>query len=202
MVHQRAGSGRDIQEPPSPAATLLVTADWPVRSGSVPPLADKYTVRPETGPDLALALGRSAVVALTPRARRAEGKPGNDLLRCTGKTQIAVHHAESQWQARAIDLLVWIDASTRASILLGYADAAAKLTGARPAGTPESAAASFLNWLSQTDHRWLIVLDDLTDPTVIDGLWPHGPAGRLVVTTANSQAIAGVPDVLVLEVGA
>src|SRR5215469_5939455 len=205
MVHQRAGSGRDIQEPPSPAATLLVTADWPVRSGSVPPLADKYTVRPETGPDLALALGRSAVVALTPRARRAEGKPGNDLLRCTGKTQIAVHHAESQWQARAIDLLVWIDASTRASILLGYADAAAELAGrtaVRPAGAPEEAAASFLHWLSQTDRRWLIVLDDLTDPSIIDGLWPHGPAGRLVVTTANSRAITGLPDGLVLEIGA
>src|SRR5215469_7249690 len=205
MVHQRAGSGRDIQEPPSPPATLLVTADWPVRSGSVPPLADKYTVRPETGPDLALALGRSALVALAPRARRAEGRPGNDLLRCTGKTQIAVHHAESQWQARAIDLLVWIDASTRASILLGYADAAAELAGrtaVRPAGAPEEAAASFLHWLSQTDRRWLIVLDDLTDTSIIDGLWPHGPAGQLVVTTANSRAITGLPDGLVLEIGA
>jgi tetratricopeptide (TPR) repeat protein len=142
------------------------------------------------------------VVALTPRARRAEARSGNDLLRCTGKTQIAVHHAESQWQARAIDLLMWIDASTRESILLGYADAAAELTGTRPAGTPESAAASLLHWLSQTDRRWLIVLDDLTDPSMIDGLWPHGPAGRLVVTTANSQTITGLPDVLVLEVGA
>src|SRR5215469_8361026 len=140
MVQQRAGSRRDIPEPPSPPAPLLVTAPWPVRSGSMPPLADKYTIRPETGPDLALALSRSVVVALTPRARRVSATFGNDLLRCTGKTQLAVQYAESQWQARAVDLLVWIDASTRESILLGYADAAAELTGARPAGTAESTA--------------------------------------------------------------
>jgi tetratricopeptide (TPR) repeat protein len=181
---------------------LLVTVAWPVRSGSVPPLADKYTTRPETGPDLAMALARSAVVALTPRARRADAVSGNDLLRCTGKTQIAVQHAESQWQAGAVDLLLWIDASTRESILSGYAQAARDLTGAQPAGTAESAAASLLHWLRQTDRRWLIVLDDLPGPDVMEGLWPRGPTGRLVVTAANSQAMTDVPDVLVLEIGA
>ena len=61
MAHQR--SGRDLPEPPDPPAPLPVTAGWPVRSGAIPPLADKYAMRPETGPDLTLALSRSAVVA-------------------------------------------------------------------------------------------------------------------------------------------
>src|SRR5215469_15381878 len=202
MVHQRAGSRRDIPEPPSSPAPLLVNGRWPVRSGSMPPLADKYTIRPESGPDLALALSRSAVVALTPRARRAGATSANDLLRCTGKTQLAVQYAESQWQERAVDLLVWIDASTRESILLGYADAAAELTGTRPAGTKESAAASFLHWLSVTDRRWLVVLDDLRDATVMEALWPDGAAGRLLVTTANPQAVSSLPELLLLEIGA
>jgi len=202
MAHERAGPGIDIARPSSAPATLRVTAEWPVRSGFMPPLAAKYTVRPETGPDLALALARSPVVALTPRARRADTVPGNDLLRCTGKTQVAVQYAESQWQARAVDLLVWIDASTRESILSGYADAAAELAGVRAAGIAESAAASFLQWLSQTDRRWLIVLDDLQDAGAMEGLWPRGATGRLVVTTTSSQAMTSLPDVLVLEIGA
>lgn len=202
MVHQRAaGSGRDIPELPDPPAPLAVATGWPVRSGRVPPLADKYTTRPETGPDLALALARSAVVALAPRVRRADTVAGHDLLRCTGKTQIAVQHAESQWQAGALDLLVWVDASTRESILLGYADAAAELTGAQPAGSAESTAASFLHWLSRTERRWLVVLDDLPDPAVADGLWPRGVAGRLLVTT-NSREMTSLPDALVVELGA
>ena len=202
MVHQTAGSRRDIPEPSSPPAPLPVTAQWPVRSGSMPTLADKYTIRPETGPDLELALSRSAVVALTPRARRAGATSADDLLRCTGKTQLAVQYAESQWQERAVDLLVWIDASSRESILLGYADAAAELTGTRPAGTAESTAASFLHWLSVTDRRWLVVLDDLPDATVMEALWPDGAAGRLVVTTANTQAVSELPQLLVLEIPA
>jgi tetratricopeptide (TPR) repeat protein len=202
MAQYNTRSGRDIPEPPGPAAPLPVTAAWPVRTGSVPPLADRYTLRPETGPDLRAALGRSVVVALTPRSRRADALPGSDLLRCTGKTQIAVQYAESQWQSRAIELLIWIDASTRESILSGYADAAATLTGARLAGTAESIATSLLRWLSQTDRRWLVVLDDLPDASAVDGLWPLGTAGQLVVTTADPRAMTGLPDALVLEVGA
>src|SRR5215472_12135873 len=202
MAQYNSGSGRVIPEPPGPPAPLPVSASWPVRSGHMPPLAASYTIRPETGPDLAVALDRNAVVVLTPRARRVDAMPGSDLLRCTGKTQIAVQYAESQWQARAIDLLVWIDASTRESILSGYADAAAALTGARPAGTAELTATSLLHWISLTDRRWLIVLDDMPDANVVEGLWPRGSTGRLIVTTENPRALTGLPDVLVLEVGA
>jgi Tetratricopeptide repeat len=202
MAHQRADSGMDFPVPPAQPARLLVTAQWPVRSGSMPPLAEKYTTRSESSPDLALALARNSIVALAPRARRADPMSGNDLLRCTGKTQIAVQQAEAQWRARAIDLLVWIDASTRESVLMAYADVVAELTGAPPAGAAESTAASFLQFLSQTNRRWLVVLDDLPDESVLEGLWPHGPSGRLIVTTANSRTMAGRPDVLVLEIGA
>jgi tetratricopeptide (TPR) repeat protein len=167
----------------------------------MPPLADRFTMRPETGPDLVRELGRSTAVALAPRARRGDALSGNDLLRCTGKTQLAVQHAEALWQARAVDLLVWIDASTRESILSGYADVAAALTGARPAGTAESSGMSFLQWLSLTDRRWLVVLDDMPDASVVDGLWPRGSTGQLIVTTQNPRALTGVPDVLVLEIG-
>jgi tetratricopeptide (TPR) repeat protein len=65
----------------------------------------------------------------------------------------------------------------------------------------ESVAASFMAWLSQTDNKWLVVLDDLPDMEVLQGLWPAGPAGQIVITTTNNQAMAGLRDVLVLEIG-
>ncbi len=177
------------------------TADWPVRSGPVPPLADRFSTRPETAPDLRMALDRSAAIALMPRARRLGAGSSHDWLRCSGKTQLAAFYAESQWQDRAIDLLVWIDASSTASILSGYVAAARALTGTRTPGSAESVAASFLGWLSETDRRWLVVLDDVPDIEVLQGLWPAGPAGQVIVTTPNTQAMAGLRDVLPLEIG-
>lgn len=117
----------------------------------------------------------------------------------TGKTQLAIYYAESQWRARAIDLLAWIDASSRAAILCGYADAVAATTGSVPSGDPELVAGSFLSWLEQTSQRWLIVLDDLASGDDIDGLWPAGAFGRVVITTRNPGAVTG--RALCLEIG-
>src|SRR5215469_731521 len=92
---------------PPAAGPLLVAAEWPVRCGGVPPLADRFSTRPETAPDLSLALERSAAVALTPRSRRLGAGSSHDWLRCSGKTQLAAFYAETQWRTRALDLLVW-----------------------------------------------------------------------------------------------
>ena len=118
------------------------------------------------------------------------GSTARDWLRSSGKTQLAVALAESLWHARELDLLVWIDASSRASVLSGYAAATALVTGRDQATSCESTAAQFLSWLAETSHPWLIVLDDLTDEADLDGLCPAGPAGRTLVTCADA---AGVP---------
>jgi tetratricopeptide (TPR) repeat protein len=191
------------QSPESkPAASALhVSAAWPVRLGNVPPLADRFASRPESGPDLNLGLQRSPVVVLTPRSSRVGAGSSHDLLRCTGKTQLAASHAEALWEARAVDLLVWIDASSRASVLSEYVAAASALTATKPAGSAEETAASFLGWLASTDRRWLVVLDDVPDADVLHALWPRGPAGRVLVTTVNSHAVEDLTEVLMLELG-
>ena len=201
MVQMNVTAGTDSPAPPPAVGPLVASADWPVRSGPVPPLADRFSTRPETGPDLAVALARSPAIALVPRSRRIGAGSSHDWLRCSGKTQQAAFFAESAWRARSIDLLVWVDASSTASILSGYVEAARVLTGTRLPGDAESVAASFLGWLGSTDRRWLLVLDDLPDIEVLQGLWPSGPAGQVVVTTANTPAMAGLRDVLVVEIG-
>ena len=89
---------------------------------------------------------------------------------------------------RNVDLLVWATATSRTSVVTRYAQAAAALTGIDDAD-PEQAANRFLAWLAGTRRRWLIVLDDLTDPADLGGLWPRDTAyGQTVVTTRRRDA--------------
>src|SRR5579862_7279189 len=169
----------------------MAASPWPVRSGAVPVLADGFSARPETAPDLTTALPAGAAVALVPdRAATPDAFPGPlagpdalDWLRSSGKTQLAAAFAESLWQSGAVELLVWIEATSRASVLSGYAAATAAATGRDQACSSESVAAQFLSWLEETSRSWLVVLDDLADPADLDGLWPIGPAGRVLVTS-------------------
>jgi tetratricopeptide (TPR) repeat protein len=185
--------------PGTSATPLLPTAPWPVRAGAVPPLADRFSPRPETAPDLAVALGRSVAVGLVPRTGPA-GMP-EDMLRCCGKTQLAAYFAESQWHARTIDLLMWVDASSQAAVLSGYQEVASALTGRRVPGTAAALASSLLSWLHETDRRWLLVMDDLNDAGMLTDLWPSGPSGRVIVTAPTTATLAVLPEVLTVEVG-
>ena len=158
----------------------------------VPPLAYSYTDRLETAPSLAAALPAGVAVALVPdRAAPAPAAEpvARDWQRVSGKTQLAVAFAESLWHSGGLDLLVWIQATSRASVLSGYAAATATVTGRDQAISCESVAAQFLNWLGETSRSWLVVLDDLADPADLEGLWPTGPAGRVLVTCADAAAI-------------
>jgi tetratricopeptide (TPR) repeat protein len=166
---------------------------WPIRSGLVPPLADGFAARPESVPSLDQVLTRGTGVALAPaRAAMAAIAPGAPDWRGTvGKTQVAAQFAESLWQSREIDLLVWVNASSRVSILSSYASAAAMAMGIDPAGNAEAVSARFISWLGETSRPWLVVLDDLSAGQDLAGLWPAGPAGRTLVTTTELPASLG-----------
>ena len=154
------------------------------RVGEVPPLAEGYTDRPDTARGILDALVPGATLALVPGSAFAEG-PSNWLGAC-GKTQIAVIIAESLWRSGAIDALIWISATSRASVLSGFVQASVAAIGIAPTGTAESVAARFISWLGETSQPWLVVLDDLQETADLDGLWPEGPAGRVLVTSTQS----------------
>jgi tetratricopeptide (TPR) repeat protein len=193
--------------PAAPASAAPGRPSWPIWSGTVPTLADGFSARPETAPGLAAALPTGTAVALVsdrgagpaagPGPEEASDAP--DWLRSSGKTQLAVAFAESLWQSGGVDLLVWIEATSRASVLSGYAAATAAVTGRDQASSAESVAAQFLSWLSETSRPWLLVLDDLAGAAILDGLWPAGPAGRVLVTSADAAAVPG--GVRVVPVG-
>ncbi|MEV7567997.1 FxSxx-COOH system tetratricopeptide repeat protein [Streptomyces tanashiensis] len=109
-----------------------------------------------------------------------------------GKTQLAADYARTAWDSGGVDVLVWISASSRSAITAGYAQAGVEILAADP-GDPEQSARAFLAWLEpkagQKPCRWLVVLDDVTDPADVRGWWPPaGPRGRVLVTTRRREA--------------
>jgi tetratricopeptide (TPR) repeat protein len=185
----------------------------PVLSGPVPPLAAGFNSRQETGFRLADGLRPGETILLVPAqggdpdggpaaaggAAGAAGAAGaGKAIGGTGKTQLAIGFAHQMWSTRAVDVLVWVAAGNRTAIVAGYARAAADLhlADAAAAGTSGPAGASagagetaddgaqrFLDWLRRTQRRWAVVLDGVTSAVDLDGLWPEGPAGQVVVTS-------------------
>ena len=168
-----------------------------VQVGRVPPLAEAFARRSETAPGVWDALIPGLALAIVPGA--AAG-PENGLG-ASGKTQCAVHLAESLWRSAGVDALIWISATSRASVLSGLAEGFAAATGIEPAGTAESVAARCVAWLAETSRPWLVVLDDLSDTEDLEGLWPGGPAGRVLITTRLPGMMAGQHQVHVVPVG-
>lgn len=179
--------GRDVQ------VTLLPNheVNWPVRVGAVPERAAHYQHRGVTD-QLGEAL--NGFGNIVPR-QVLSGTGG------AGKTQLAAHHArtllESTGPERRLDVLVWVDASSRERVTSAYAEAARRLYAAVPED-PEDAAALFLSWLQrsggETERRWLIVWDDLSAPAQVKDLWPphDRPHSRVLVTTRRRDSSLAV----------
>lgn len=169
-----------------------------VRSGVLPALADGFTSRPQSAPGLSV-LVPGVAVALVNAASVSE----QTAVSC-GKTQLAAHFAETLWRAGNVDVLAWIDASSRASALSGLVRAAAA-AHLGTTGSAEQVAARLTDWLAGTSWPWLMVLDDLKDAADLDGIWPRGPAGRVLITSRDENTVTdepGPPGVRVCPVGA
>ncbi|MEV6696612.1 tetratricopeptide repeat protein [Streptomyces sp. NPDC051453] len=114
-----------------------------------------------------------------------------------GKSQLAASLArelrdEERSGERGLDVLVWVKATEPDQIITTYAEAAERLQ--LPGSTSDdsgSVAEAFMAWLAATERRWLVVLDDITDPGMADRWWPDGNArkGRVLATTRRDDAV-------------
>jgi hypothetical protein len=127
----------------TPAAELAdsrrAEVRWPIRVGAWPARAGEFSARPESAPNLAAALVPGAMIALV--TSRPEGPATPDWMRVSGKTQLAMAAAEALWQSRQIELLVWVTATSRASVLTTYGEAAVAGGAGRPGQLGRSARA-------------------------------------------------------------
>jgi tetratricopeptide (TPR) repeat protein len=155
-------------------------------SGPIPPLAESFHQRPETGLDLRAGLYPGDIVVLTHGEDTAATPAAQGG---TGKTQIAVAFSHALWGARAVDALVWVPATSREAIVAGFALAARTVGAADQALPAEAAAVRFTGWLAHTRRPWALILDDLASLADLEDLWPAGLAGQVVITTGLPAAI-------------
>ena len=155
-------------------------------SGAIPPLAESFHQRPETGLDLRAGLYPGDTVVLTHGEDTAATPAAQGG---TGKTQIAVAFSHALWGARAVDVLVWVQATGREAIVTGFAQAARMVGAADQVQPAEAAAGRFTGWLAHTRRPWALILDDLASLADLEDLWPTGLAGQVVITTGLPAAI-------------
>jgi tetratricopeptide (TPR) repeat protein len=166
-------------------------------SGIVPPLADDYFPRTETGPDLAGTLRAGETVVLV-HAEDSDAVPA--AQGGTGKTQLAVEFTHALWHARLVEVLVWVTATNAEAIITGFAQAADMVDAGPPDEGAEEAAARFVSWLAHTRRPWALVIDDLADVADLTHRWPGGPAGRTLITTRQPASAFGNRDVRIVPV--
>jgi tetratricopeptide (TPR) repeat protein len=110
--------------------------------------------------------------------------------------------ARALGEAPALDLTLWVNPTGRDALISAYAQGLRDLHGPRHREGPEEAASAFLAWLAETDRPWLVVFDDVADPAALEGLWPCGPAGRVLVTARRPGIATQAPHAAAVEVGA
>ncbi|MET8747286.1 tetratricopeptide repeat protein, partial [Streptomyces sp. NPDC004728] len=180
-------------------------ASWPHQVGVIPSEARSFQHRAEADRLRAAVDGGGTAVL----CQVLTGMGG------VGKTQLAADYARAAWDEGGLDVLVWVTASGRSPVVSAYAQAGVELCQADP-DDPEQAARTFLAWLApkpgQRPCRWLIVLDDVTDPGDLVAnpdapgnrysLWPPAsPHGRTLLTTRRRDAALYGQDRRRIEVG-
>ncbi|WP_328978415.1 tetratricopeptide repeat protein [Streptomyces canus] len=164
-----------------------VTAEvvWPVEVGPVPALASAFQPRSMLRERIDKAHKGSGTVVLTHVLSGGGG---------VGKTQLAAAYATDAL-AQNTDVVVWAAATEAQQVITQYAQAAARIGLPGVDGRePEADARALLEWLAITSRRWLVVLDDITDPTALSQWWPASRTGTgwvLATTRLNDARMTG-----------
>jgi tetratricopeptide (TPR) repeat protein len=163
----------------------------PIASGRVPALADAFSPRPETG------YGVEALGPADGPSRPAGGQPAVTVLVGPGgygKSYLAAAAVHGLWRAGGCDVHLWVNASSRSAAVAGYAHAAGDIGLADRTASTEAAAARLVDWLGHTDRRWILVLDDVADPSDLRGLYPAGGAGQMLLTCRPTQDLTELAE--------
>ncbi|MFF4500527.1 FxSxx-COOH system tetratricopeptide repeat protein [Streptomyces sp. NPDC001401] len=121
-----------------------------------------------------------------------------DGLGAAGRTQLAVEYSY-RFQA-AYDLVWWIRAESRESVLLSLAQLADRLGVRNGTGVPEAARRALDALDRGTPHgRWLLIYGNARSPESLSGLLPASMHGHVLVTSRDRGWSAAMDTV---EVGA
>src|ERR1700749_1601127 len=164
------------------AGTVTSSGSGVLLSGTVPPLADTYYPREQSGPNLASTMRPGQTVVLVHGEESGQDSRVPAAQGGTGKTQLAVEFTHAMWNTRTVEILIWVNAASGESFIPGFAQAANPVDTSQPAEGAETAAARFVSWLAHTRRPWALVIDDLTELSDLEELWPAGPSGQVLIT--------------------
>ena len=165
------------------AGTVTSSGSGVLLSGTVPPLADAYYPREQSGPDLASSMRPGQTVVLVHGEESGQASRVPAAQGGTGKTQLAVEFTHAMWNTRTVEILIWVNAASRESVITGFAQAANTVDSSQPDEGAETAAARFVSWLAHTRRPWALVIDDLAELSGLEDLWPSGASGRVLITS-------------------
>jgi tetratricopeptide (TPR) repeat protein len=172
--------------------TVAQVPVWPVLVGRPPPLASAFQPRQGVRERVLTARHRGEDVVLAQEDTDQQSGTGTRVLAGgggVGKSQLAAWFANQAVES-GTDLVVWVNASSPEQVITTYATAAmrAGVPGANGADLVADAAV-LVEWLHTTDRTWLIVLDDVTNPAHLTGMWPpQRPGGWTLATTRLREA--------------
>ncbi|MEU9529371.1 tetratricopeptide repeat protein [Streptomyces sp. NPDC048210] len=158
---------------------------WPLEIGAVPALASAFQPRSALRERVDEVRAQGAGAVLTQVLAGGGG---------VGKSQLAAAYA-SEALHDGTDLVLWAPAVEVQQVVTLYAQAAILVAAPGATGEdPEVDARALLGWLATTDRRWLVVLDDITDPAGMVGWWPASRTGTgwvLATTRLTDAALTG-----------
>ncbi len=115
-----------------------------------------------------------------------------------GKSTLAARYAADR--RAGFDVIWWITADTPAAIDTGLAALAGRLQPGLGELLPIPALRDrALGWLA-SHRRWLIVLDNVTDPAHVKALLAQAPSGRFVITSRRATGWHGIATPVRLDV--
>src|SRR5271155_1331840 len=106
-----------------------------------------------------------------------------------GKTQCTLEYVYAK--EPEYERIFWLSGVDQAALLSGY-QKIAKRVGLPTLQSPKETAEAVLSWLRR-EKKWLIVIDNLDDIKVAEGLLPeNSPENHTIITTRNPNTI-GIP---------
>ncbi|MGW4367639.1 tetratricopeptide repeat protein, partial [Nocardia takedensis] len=106
-------------------------------------------------------------------------------MRGAGKTQVAAAYAREIIGGGGPGMVAWVNAETPEALYTGLADIADRVGVADPEGDSTVSARRLRDYLSERRDAALVVLDNATDPDLLDTVLPADGMTRVVVTSTD-----------------